>query len=306
MPGKLTTLAESVAQVSNGSAITFSGFAHSGHPMAFVHELIRQGRADLHLMAVAECWAAEFLVAAGAVTTIHMSNLMFEGLGRCYAVAQGAESGALRVEDHSHLGMALRLAAAAWDMPFLPIRSMTGTEIATRTTFDPRKIVPVDSPFREEAVSVVGPLRPDYAVVHVSKCDEDGNCQLPGTRAVIDLQVRAAAHVVVTAEEIVTEAEIMRAPEQTIVPGLLVDEIVHVPYGAHPTGMYRYYDDDFDHLREYHVGSRDPAARRAFIDRYIKEPSDHFEYLDRVGIKRLMELRSDPFLGYRPGIRMGA
>lgn len=305
MRGKLTTLAESVARVSDGAALTFSGFAHSGHPMAYVRELIRQGRSGLQLMAVAECWAAELLVAAGAVASIRMSNLMFEGLGRCYAIAQGAESGRLRIEDHSHLGMALRLAAGGWRMPFLPIRSMTGTEIAARTTFDQDKISWVTSPFREETVSVVGPLHPDIAVIHVSKSDEAGNCQLPGTRAVIDLQVRAAARVIVTAEEIVPESEIMRAPEQTIVPGLLVDEIIHVPYGGHPTGMYRYYDDDFEHLQEYHSGSKDPAMRKEYIEKYIREPADHFAYLDLIGVRRLMDLRSDPFLGYRPGSRMG-
>lgn len=305
MRGKLTTLAASVSRVSNGSSITFSGFAHSGHPMAFVRELIRQGRNDLHLMAVAECWAAELLVAAGAVTTIRMSNLMFEGLGRCYAIAQGAESGILQIEDHSHLGMALRLAAGGWGMPFLPIRSMTGTEIATRTTFDDAKISRVESPFREERVSVVGPLHPDVAVIHVSKCDAAGNCQLPGTRAVIDLQVRAAGRVIATAEEIVPEREIMKAPEQTVVPGLLVDEIIHVPFGAHPTGMYRYYDDDFEHLRAYHEKSKDPRGRQAYLDKYLRQPDDHFAYLDLIGFRRLMELRSDPFLGYRPGIRMG-
>lgn len=305
MRGKLTTLAESVARVSDGSSITFSGFAHSGHPMAFVRELIRQGRCGLHLMAVAECWAAELLVAADAVSTIRMSNLMFEGLGRCYAIAQGAESGQLRIEDHSHLAMALRLAAGGWGMPFLPIRSMTGTEIATRTTFDDLKISRVGSPFRAEDVSVVGPLQPDVAVVHVSKCDAAGNCQLPGTRAVIDLQVRSAARVIVTAEEIVPEAEIMRTPEQTVVPGLLVDEIIHVPFGAHPTGMYRYYDDDFVHLRTYHARSKDPAGRQEYLDTYVRSPEDHFAYLDLIGVRRLMELRSDPFLGYRPGIRMG-
>ena len=40
-------------------------------------------------------------------------------------------------------------------------------------------------------------------------------------------------------------------PDRTVVPGLVVDALVHVPFGAYPHECYGLYEADFDHFAEY-------------------------------------------------------
>jgi acyl CoA:acetate/3-ketoacid CoA transferase alpha subunit len=257
---KIMSLHAAVASIWDGQTLTFSGFGHGGHPMAFVRELIRQGHRGLTLNAVAECWPAEFLVGAGAVRAINMSNLMFEGLGRCRAISRAIETGSIMVDDHSHLGLSLRLLAAGWGVPFLPIRSMVGTDLAEVQTGKVTKYRCIASPFGEGDVGVVSALPTDVAVIHVHKCDEQGNGIVYGARSVIDAQVRGARRVIVTTEQLVSADEIVSENQLCVVPGFFVDAVVHTPFGAHPAGMYKLYVEDADHMARYYEASRDLAV----------------------------------------------
>jgi len=293
---KLTSLYDAAQSVNDGAALSFSGFGHAGHPLAFVRELIRHGKGNFTLHAIAECWPAEFLVAAGRVSTINMSNLMFEGLGRCRAISRAIENGDVEVDDHSHLALSLRLLAAGWDMPFLPVKSMAGTDLASLQFAHRPKYGRVRSPFGSEDVGVVSALRPDVAVIHVNKTDEQGNGIVHGAISVIDAQVRAARRVIVTAERIVSAAEIVAENQLVAVPGIFVDQVVHTPFGSHPGGMYGEYDEDLEAMAEYYEASRDVAAVEAYLKRYVFAKESHEEYLDDLGSRRLFTLAVDPAL----------
>lgn len=293
---KLISLVEAAQSINDGAALSFSGFGHAGHPLAFVRELIRQGKRNFTLNAVAECWPAEFLVAAGRVSAINMSNLMFEGLGRCRAISRAIENGDVEVDDHSHLALSLRLMAAGWQMPFVPVRSMAGTDLLTWQRADHPKYAQVESPFGDGAVGVVSPLRPDIAVIHVNCTDEQGNGIVYGAISVIDAQVRAAKRVIVTAERIVPASEIVDQNQVVTVPGIFVDCVVHTPFGSHPGGMYGEYDEDVDHMNEYYEASRDPETLQAYLARYVFGKTSHDEYLDDMGSRRLLQLLVDPAL----------
>lgn len=293
---KLTSLSEAARSVPEGAALTFSGFGHAGHPLAFVRELIRQGTGNFTLDAVAECWPAEFLVAAGRVASINMSNLMFEGLGRCRAISRAIENGDVEVDDHSHLALSLRLIAAGWGMPFLPVRSMAGTDLAGLSRSDRPKYAKVTSPFGDGQIGLVSALRPDVAVIHVNKADEQGNGIVYGAMSIIDAQVRSARRVIVTAEKIVTAADVVEQNQLVAVPGIFVDQVVHTPFGSHPGGMYAEYDEDLEHMAEYYEASRDPAALETYLKRYVFGKQSHHEYLDDLGSYKLFNLVVDPAL----------
>ena len=109
---------------------------------------------------------------------------------------------------------------------------------------------------------------------------------------------KAAKRVIVLAEEIVAGDYLRQQPELTRIAGLRVDQVVHVPYGAHPTSLYRCYDYDSDHLREYVAASRTPDSYKAYLDKYVFGVSEHDEYLELVGSGKLAELKADPKLGY--------
>jgi acyl CoA:acetate/3-ketoacid CoA transferase alpha subunit len=291
---KVVEMAEAVATIPEGATLSFGGFGHFGHPLSFVRELIRQGRGGFTLHAIAECWPAELLTAAGRVTHIDLSNLMFEGLGRVRAICRAVETGQITTDDHSHLGLSLRLLAAGWDMPFLPIRSMGGSDLEHIQTGPVPKYRRIRSPFADEEVGVLSPISPDVAVVHVSEADTQGNGIIHGQISVVDAQIRAAKRVIVTAERIVDPDEIVRNNQLVTVPGILVDQVVHSPYGAYPGGMYGLYDEDMELMDEYYEASRSVETVEAYLAEWVFGLADHAAYLDRIGSRRLLEAVVDP------------
>ncbi|MCU1411856.1 MAG: hypothetical protein JWR04_2563 [Rhodoglobus sp.] len=291
---KIVSMADAAATVPEGASLSFGGFGHFGHPLSFVRELLRQGKGGFTLHAVAECWPAELLTAAGRVNHINLSNLMFEGLGRVRAICRAVENGWITTDDHSHLGLSLRLLAAGWDMPFMPIRTMAGSDLEHIQTGPAPKFRRIASPFSDEQVGVLSPLSPDVAVVHVSESDNQGNGIIRGQISVVDAQVRAAKRVIVTAERIVEPEEIVRNNQLVTVPGILVDQVVHSPYGAYPGGMYGLYDEDMELMDHYYEASRSEEAVAAYLAEWIFGLADHAEYLDRIGSQRLLEAVVDP------------
>lgn len=303
MRDKLVSLDEALAMVPDGASLTAGGFAHSHQPLGFIRALIADGRRNLSLMGVAECWVAEWLAAADMLDKVWYSNFMFEGFGRCRRFSEGVEAGRIQTEDHSHFGMINRLLAGGQRLPFMPMLSQGGTDILTKTWIErpEDKARVIASPFDpDRMVTVVSPLRPDVAILHVARADAAGNAVLPGTSAVLEEQAAAARTVILTTEEIVSTDEIRRRPEATLISGFFVDAVIHMPYGAWPTGVSGLYDPDMEMLGSYYEASREPASCSDWMRSNLCAPADHWAWLDAAGVPRLLELRVDPALGYRP------
>jgi len=145
---------------------------------------------------------------------------------------------------------------------------------------------------------LVQSIQPDVAVIHASRADREGNTQIFGTTSIVDEQARASKKVVVSVEELVEPSEIVRRPELTILPGFIVDAVVEIPYGAHPAGMYRYYNYDHEHIQYYWNQSRQQETFQQYLEDYVFGPKNHWQYLEKIGIRKLMALRADPYLGY--------
>lgn len=300
--GKLVSVDTALDAIHDGMSITAGGFAHSHQPMALLRALLRRRVRRLTLMGVAECWVAEWLAAAGALDRTYFSNFMFEGFGRCRRFCAGVEGGTIDVEDHSHFGMVNRLNAAALGLPFMPMKAMSGTDMLAVPGFERahEKSRLIESPFCNGKVLAVSPLKPDVAIIHAARADEAGNVQLFGPTSVIVEQARAAAHVIVSVEEIVDAQSIRRNPAFTILPAMLVDAVVHLPFGAHPLGNFGYYQHDHAFLEKYYAASHAAETTNAWLDEWLHRLPDHYAYLDRVGLARLLKLRVDPALGYIP------
>jgi len=291
---KIAALPDVVASIPDGSNLTFSGFAHSLAPVAVVHELIRQGKRGFELSSMGECWAADFLTGAGRLDRVRVSSYMFEGYGRCMNFARAAQEGRLAVEDYSHFGITSRFMAGALGLSFLPTKVMAGTDIVKLRRFDEDKAADVRCPFTDEPYVAVRAIRPDVAIIHASRADASGNTQVFGSTSIIEEQARASKRVIVTVEEIVDTAEISRHPERTILPSFMVESVVEVPFGAHPAGMFRYYNEDDEHIRHYWQASRGADTFQAYLDEYVLGTTDHWSYLEKIGIRKLMSLRADP------------
>ena len=91
-------------------------------------------------------------------------------------------------------------------------------------------------PYTGQTLAAVPALFPDVTLLHVSRADRFGNCQIDGYPH-MDADIgRAATTVLVTTEELVPEAEIRRRPDRTVIPGFVVDALVHVPFSFDHAG----------------------------------------------------------------------
>jgi glutaconate CoA-transferase subunit A len=138
-------------------------------------------------------------------------------------------------------------------LPFLPTLTMLGLGPHERGRIEDDG-VPLhrrDAPRRPA-------LFPDVALLHVQRADRFGNCQIDGYPHMDADIASAAATVLVTAEEIVSEDEI-RATRPHRHPRFAVDALAHVPTGSYPHECYGLYDSEPGHFGEYVDG--DPGAR---------------------------------------------
>jgi glutaconate CoA-transferase subunit A len=212
--------------------------------------------------------------------------------------------------------MVARFTAGAMGIPFLPVRSLLGSDLVAREALspdqrraDPRtsplKLHVMDSPFHpEDRVVLVPAIRTEFAVLHVQKATAEGLVRIEGQSFADIQQALCAETVIITAEEIVAEETLRRAPELNPIPDFAVKYVCHVPYGAHPYAVYNYYDYDPIQLNEYHGGARDDASFARYLNRYVFGADDHAGYLEAIGGEaRLASLKAAPEFGYSPNLK---
>jgi len=297
---KLSTLTEAVATISDGAHIALSGFAIARCTMAFAAEVIRQGIKGLTVSQCVGAMDADLLAGAGALDRIVYGGGSLDRFGRLNCVNRAIEQGNLIAEEYSSLSMAFRYMAGALGLPFIPIKSLRGSDILKRLQETaPSEIAYVDDPFAGDNWLVLKPLTPDVAVVQVQAADEEGNAWILGPRWDNEEQVKASSRAIVITERLVSVETIRREPERTTIPGFRVSHVVHLPFAAHPTGVYHAYDYDADHIRRYVNASATAEGFREYLDKYVYGIQDHWAYLERVGgTKHLTALAADPILGY--------
>lgn len=297
---KLATLTEAVASIPSDSHIALSGFAITRCAMAFAREVVRQGLKDLTVSQCVGAMDADLLAGAGALRRLIYGGGSLDRFGRLACVNRGIEDGTLIAEEHSSLSIAFRYLAGSLGLPFIPIRSLGGSDLMTRLQAQPgAEIAMVNDPFTGEAWRVLQPLLPDVAIVQVQAADPEGNAWIRGPRWDNLEQVKAARRSIVIAEEIITTDQIRQQPELTVVPGFLVSHVVSLPWSAHPASVYRCYDYDAKAIENYVEATRTPEGTAAYLDQYVYGVRDHSEYLECMGgTVRLEGLRARAELGY--------
>jgi glutaconate CoA-transferase subunit A len=287
---KVMSLEEAAALVPDGASIAIGGSTLSRTPMAMIWALIRAGRKDLVCARGISSSEGELLFASGAsqhLLTSWFSQGIVWGVSRIMRLY--TETGRARFEEWSHLAMGLRFRAGAMGVPFLPMRSMLGSDIIAQLP-DVRQI---DCPFTGEKLVLVPALNPDFALIHVQRCDLYGNAQIDGL-PFMDVDVAMAANrVILTAERIVSNDQIRRAPDQTKIPFMAVDAVVEVPFGSAPHECYGLYEPLFLHLDAYAAQIRqDPEGGiRAYLERCVYGPKSWTEYLNLIGLAELLDAR---------------
>jgi glutaconate CoA-transferase, subunit A len=297
---KLTSLSEAVGSIPPGSHIALSGFAIARCTMAFAHEIIRQGIRELTLSQCLGGMDTDMLVGAGIVDRLIYGGGSLDRFGRLACVNAGIENGTLKAELYSSLSVTFRFLAGSLGLPFIPIRSLVGSDVLSQLEEQTGSdLAYVNDPFSGERWLTLKPLIPDVAIVQVQTADEEGNSVILGPKWDNAELARAAKRTVVIAEHIVAGDVIRRQPELVVIPGLMVSHVVELPFAAHPTCMYREYDYDADEIKKYVEAQNTPEKLRDYLKKYVYGVKDHWEYLDLVGgLRRLSTLRADPILGY--------
>jgi len=297
---KLSSLSDAVASIPSGSHVAVSGFAITRCAMAFAREVIRQGIKKLTISQCVGAMDTDLLVGGGAVERLIYGGGTLDRFGRLECVNAGIDTGSLCAEEYSSLSIAFRYLAGSLGIPFIPIKSLSGSSLLSQLQERSGSDVAfVNDPFSGDRWLTLKPLLPDVAVVQVQTCDEEGNAWIMGPKWDSPEQVKASARTIVIAEHVVPTDVIRREPERCVIPNLLVSHVVELPFGAHPTSVYREYDYDADEIKRYVEATKKPDLWKAYLDKYVYGAKDHGEYLELMGgLPRLTKLRADPILGY--------
>lgn len=273
MAAKVMSMAEAIGRfLPDGSTVAIGVALEPLIPFAAGHEIIRQGRRELDLVGPISDALFDQLIGAGCVrrvTAAWVGNVS-EGLGHCYRRA--CESGtprSLEVRDHSNFSISMALWAAAWNVPSLPTRTLVGSDIlgtnpALRASSG---LVHVDA------------VRPDVAIVHVQRADEEGRAHAWGPLGITEEAGLAARRVVITCEELVDSDVILSDPNRVLYPETKVVAVVREPGGAHPSPVQGHFKRDHAFYRDYANQSRSAAGFEAWLQRWVLDTPDRAAYM---------------------------
>lgn len=311
---KRITMQQAAEIVRNGSSLTFSGFTIWRRPFALVYELIRQQRRGLHLIEVNGGPHSEFLVGAGCVDIWESCWIGHELYGKYGAnLSRRVCNKEVLTEDYSHAEMMFRFAAAAQGAPYAVTQTSLGTDIHN-PEYDvlgragkrdgkriaKHKYIFVEDPFFDAGPHVLIPaVKVDVAILCVQQVGEEGTVRVAGQLYSDPEAARAADITIVMAEEIVPEEYLRRAADQNTIPSFEVDYVLECPFGAHPTGMFGQYDVDGNFLKDFYGRTRTQEGFDAFAAEWIYG-LDHIGYLEKLGWSRMLNLRANTALNYKP------
>jgi glutaconate CoA-transferase subunit A len=276
---KLLSLAEAIdLYVHDGDTVYAAGFTHL-IPFAAGHEIIRQNKKDLILARATPDLIYDQLVVAGCARKVIFSYMGNPGVGSLRLVRSAIEQGRLEWEEYSHFGMITRLQAGASGLPFLPMNQTGASDLEIANP----NIKRIRDPYGGKDVIVVPALNPDVAIVHVQRADVNGNAHLWGIIGEQKEAAFAAKKVILTAEEIVEESVIRSDPNRTMIPGIVVSAVCHVPFACHPSYAQGYYDRDNEFYLAWDRISESPESARQYLGEWVYGVKDRNEYWKKLG-----------------------
>ncbi len=285
---KVVSLEEATAFVRDGDSVGIGGSTMSRTPMGMIWALIRAGKKNLSCARSIVSSDGDLLLASRACNHI-VTSWFSQGIlwGVSKVMRHHIETGKARYEEWSHMAMGMRFRAGAMGIPFMPIRSMLGSDVGKQRP----EAVEMNCPFTAEKLLLVPALNPDVALIHVQRCDAYGNAQFDGLQFMDADLAMAADKVILTTERIISNDQIRRAPDQTKIPFFTVDAVVELPFGCAPHECYGVYEPMMRHM-EYYVDlvNKDPVkGMQEYLDRFVYGPKSWTEFLDLIGVEELLE-----------------
>ena len=295
---KRITLEKAAKLIPDGAHLFWGGFGFQRPPMAFAHELVRQKKRNLTIYTCGSEIDIDILAGARVVSRFELAFFAIEGIGLAPNIQRRVRDGSVQIEDYTNLTMALRFLGGALGVPFMPLKSMLGTDLITKSKFRPNKVKVMECPFTGEKVALVPSVNPDFSIVHVSRVDKEGNAQIDGIKGEDVEGARAGKKTIVLAEEIVDTEFIRSNPDLTVIPNIYVTYVVECPWGSYPMMVYNYYDYDMEHIRMYYQQCKTEEGWQKYCEEYITGVENHMEFLKKIGLERLLKLKARKPFGY--------
>jgi glutaconate CoA-transferase subunit A len=272
--------------VPDGSTIALGLAQETLIPFAAGHELIRQKKKHLTLIGPISDILFDQIIGAGCVRKIRAAWVGNVITGSSYNFRRAVEGGALEIEDHSNLTLAMALRAGAMGVPFMPARTALGSDLFK--TNSSLKIM--TCPFSGDKLTAVAALKPDVAIVHLQRADPYGNAHAWGNLGLTRDACLACRRIIITAEEIVEPAVISRDPNRVLTPGYRVCAVAHAPWGGHPSPVPGYYNRDHQGFLNYRNESKTQEAFINWRHRWVDSIHSWQDYTRLLGDQRMADL----------------
>jgi glutaconate CoA-transferase subunit A len=278
---KLMSLAAAIERhVADGACVALEGFTHL-IPFAAGHEIIRQGRRDLHLVRMTPDLVYDQMIGMGCASRLTFSWGGNPGVGSLHRLRDAVEHGwpvPLAIDEHTHAGMAAAYCAGAARLPFGVLRGYLGTDLATA---NPR-IRSVECPFTGEQLAAVPAINPDVTILHAQCADARGNVALHGIVGAQREAALAARTLIVTVEQVVDA--LPPAMNGLVLPHWVVSAVAHCPGGAYPSYAQGVYARDNDFYQRWDAISRDRDGFRAWMREHVLDSATHAGFLASLGV----------------------
>ena len=273
------SLAEAIEKhVPDGASVALEGFTHL-IPFAAGHELIRQGRRELHLIRMTPDLVYDQLIGMGAARRLTFSWGGNPGVGSLHRLRDAVEKDwprPLEIDEHSHAGMAAAYRAGAARLPFGVLRGYIGTDLPAQNA----NIQSVRCPYTGEELATVPALNPDVTILHAQRADRRGNVSIEGIVGAQREAGLAAKLLIVTVEEIV--AELPPAMNGVLLPHFTVGVVSHCPAGAWPSYAQGRYARDNDFYLRWDDIARDRAGFTAWMREHVQGTKDHRGFIESL------------------------
>ena len=246
---KCVSAAEAVSAIESGMTIGIGGWGPRRKPMGLVRELLRSDVCDLTVVAYGGADVG-LLCAAGKVKKVVFAFVSLDFMPLEPAFRKARESGAIDVREVDEGMMLLGLRAAAWGSPYIPTRIGIGTDVVARNP----DLKLVESPFDDKEWVAMPALNLDVALIHATKADERGLCEIASPDHYMDdWFARASDTTIVSVDEMVStdyfyDPDVAR---RVYWERNCTSKIVHMPGGAHPSSSDPLYGFDIKHYKEY-------------------------------------------------------
>jgi glutaconate CoA-transferase subunit A len=308
---KVMTEKEAVSTfLKEGGCFTVGGFLANRESDCVFREIARQGIKHLQYIEESSTFSIDMLIGLGLIDRFDTAYIPHRQVGqmdglpclqRCFNTGDPRPvkmGGVLQTPDYtgnekpmeivdwSNFMVALRYVAGALNIPFMPCKSGFGTDLLKYNT----ELKVINDPFENKPLVLVPAIKPDVAFITVQRADRKGNGQVFGYKGTDEWKARAAKHVVLYAEELVSSDKIKQHPSHTLIPSYCTDAVVVQPYSSHPFSTFGVHGGDGIQTLNTIVPHQTKEGFEAWMKEWVFGVKDHFEYCEKIGWEKLEQI----------------